>query len=198
MMVGFNRRFSPAAMTVKEIIQNRQNPIVVNYRVNAGYIPLDNWVHGEEGGGRIIGEACHMFDLFNFFAESEVESIDVSAISPKTEQVSPRGNFVATLKYTDGSVCTLIYTALGASEVAKEYIEIYCDGKTLIIDDFKELKIYGTRQKGWRGSQDKGHLRELEEFGRHLRESGPWLITLDELASSTKISFRVDEGVRAQ
>jgi predicted dehydrogenase len=115
MMVGFNRRFSPAAMTVKEIIQNRQNPIVVNYRVNAGYIPLDNWVHGEEGGGRIIGEACHMFDLFNFFAESEVESIDVSAISPKTEQVSPRGNFVATLKYTDGSVCTLIYTALGAS-----------------------------------------------------------------------------------
>jgi len=109
--VGFNRRFSPAAIRAKELIEQRTNPLIVVYRVNAGYIPLDNWVHGEEGGGRIIGEACHMFDLFNYFTGAEVESIEVSAISPATEHISSRDNFVATLKYTDGSVCTLIYTA---------------------------------------------------------------------------------------
>ena len=194
--VGFNRRFSPAAIKAKEIIGNRKNSLMVIYRVNAGYIPLDNWVHGEEGGGRIIGEACHMFDLFNYFVGADVESVDVSAISPATEHISFKDNFVATLKYTDGSVCTLIYTALGAAELPKEYIEIYCDGKTLIIDDFKELRVYGSKAKGWKGSQDKGHLRELEEFAQTVLKGGPWPISLDELVKATEISFLVDEEVK--
>ena len=194
--VGFNRRFSPAAIRAKELIEQRTNPLIVVYRVNAGYIPLDNWVHGEEGGGRIIGEACHMFDLFNYFTGAEVESIDVSAISPATEHISSRDNFVATLKYTDGSVCTLIYTALGAPEVPKEYIEIYCEGKTLVIDDFKELRVYGSKAKGWKGPQDKGHLRELEEFGQAVLNGNTWPIPLDELVRTTEISFLVDQEVR--
>jgi predicted dehydrogenase len=139
-----------------------------------------------------------MFDLFNFFAESEVGSTYVSAISPRTEHISSRDNFVATLKYTDGSVCTLIYTALVASEVPEEYIEIYCDGKTLIIDDFKELKIYRARQKGWKGSQDKSHLRDLKESSRTVRKGGAWLIPLNELVQDTKIIFKVDTMVRVQ
>lgn len=195
-MVGFNRRFSPAVIRVKELIKDRQNPIVINYRVNAGYVPLDHWVHGEEGGGRIIGEACHMFDLFNFFTESEVESIDVSAISPQTDHIASNDNFVATLKYADGSVCALTYTALGATEVPKEYIEIYCDGKTMIIDDFKELKVYGARQKGWKGAQDKGHLKELEEFASSTHGADSWPIPLNELVQATKISFVVNQGVK--
>lgn len=194
-MVGFNRRFSPAALRASELIKGRQNPIIVNYRVNAGYIPLDNWVHKEAGGGRIIGEACHMFDLFNFFTEAKVENIDASAISPATEHVSSRDNFVATLKYSDGSVCTLVYTALGASGLPKEYIEIYCDGKALVVDDFKELCIYDGKAKGWKGLQDKGHLKELEEFGRCIRNGGPWPISLAELTQATNISFAVDKMV---
>lgn len=194
--VGFNRRFSSAATRAKELIRHRANPLIMVYRVNAGYIPLDNWVHGKEGGGRIIGEACHMFDLFNYFVGAEVESVDVTAISPATERVSPRDNFVATMKYTDGSLCTLIYTALGAPEVAKEYIEIYCDGKTLVIDDFKELRVYGSKATGWKGSQDKGHLRELEEFRRSVRDGGGWTIPLDELVRATEVSFLVDAQVR--
>lgn len=194
--VGFNRRFSPAAIIAKELLKDRINPLIVVYRVNAGYISLNNWVHGEEGGGRIIGEACHMFDLFNYFTEAEAKSVDVNAISPATEHVSSRDNFIATLKYSDGSVCTLIYTALGSQALAKEYIEIYCDGKTLVIDDFKELRVYGSKAKGWKGPQDKGHLRELEEFGRTLSNGGVWLIPLDELIRATKISFLVDREVR--
>jgi len=194
LLVGFNRRFSPTAIRVKKLIQDRQNPIIVNYRVNAGYIPLDHWVHTDEGGGRIIGEACHMFDVFNFFTQSEVESIDVSAISPKTEHISARDNFIATLKYSDGSICSLTYTALGTREVGKEYIEVYCDNKTMIIDDFKGLKIYGVRQKGWRGAQDKGHMRELEEFAHSIREGDVWPISLDELIRATVISFAVEQG----
>lgn len=197
LMVGFNRRFSPAAVRVKGLIEGRQNPIIVNYRVNAGYIPPDHWVHGEEGGGRIIGEACHMFDLFNFFTSSEVESIDVNAISPATEHISSSDNFVTTIKYSDGSICSLTYTALGSGDVGKEYIEVYCDGKTMIIDDFKELKIYGARHKGWKGAQDKGHVSELEELARTIRESGALPISLDELIRATEISLLVDKEIDA-
>jgi len=196
LMVGFNRRFSPTAMRVKELIKDRQNPIIVNYRVNAGYIPLDHWVHTEEGGGRIIGEACHMLDLFNFFTESEVESIDVSSISPKTEHISSKDNFVATLNYTDGSICTLIYTALGPAELPKEYIEVYCNGKAFVIADFKELRVYGSKAKGWKGNQDKGHLQELKEFGQAVRDAGSWPISLDELVRATEISILVNQEVR--
>lgn len=187
--VGFNRRFSPAAARVKEIIRYRVNPLVIVYRVNAGYIPVDNWIHGEEGGGRIIGEACHMVDLFNYFIGAKVESIEASAISPKTEHILGNDNFVATLKYADGSICALIYTSLGANEVAKEYIEIYWDGKTLVIDDFKELRIYGQKTKGWAGLQDKGHLQELKEFGRSISAGNVWPIPLEELVQATIATF---------
>lgn len=193
--VGFNRRFSPAARMSREIVRFRINPLTVIYSVNAGFIPPENWVHGEEGGGRIVGEACHMFDIFNYLTGSEIASFDVSAISPATENISARDNFAATLKYADGSVCTLIYTALGAPELPKERIEIYCDNRTLVIDDFKELSVYGGKGGGWKGPQDKGHMKALESFGRSIcNREGP-IIPLEELVRATEISFLVDREV---
>ena len=113
LMVGFNRRFSPFAARAKKITVERINPLIITYRMNAGFISPDHWVHSEEGGGRIIGEACHIYDLFNFLTNSEAETVDVSAISPKTEHISPRDNFTTTIRYSDGSICNLIYTSLG-------------------------------------------------------------------------------------
>lgn len=192
-MVGFNRRFSPCARKAKEIISKHRNPIIINYRVNAGYIPLDHWVHTEEGGGRIIGEACHMFDLFNYFTDSAVEKIDVNAVSPKTKNFSPNDNFTATLKYNDGSICTLTYTALGSKELNKEKIEIYFDGKVLIIHDFRNLEIYGSKVKGIESRKiEKGHLEELNEFAKCVRGESALPVPLEQLISATEISFAVD------
>ena len=64
LLTGFNRRFSPAATGILGALQGRTTPMIVNYRMNAGYIAPDHWVHGAEGGGRNIGEACHIYDLF--------------------------------------------------------------------------------------------------------------------------------------
>jgi predicted dehydrogenase/threonine dehydrogenase-like Zn-dependent dehydrogenase len=195
--VGFNRRFSPCAVRAKEVISARQNPIIVNYRVNAGYIPPDHWAHGEEGGGRIIGEACHMFDLFNYFTDSPFEGVTASAITPATSHIFPSDNFTATLKYGDGSISTLTYTSLGASEAGKEYIEIYADGKTLIIDDFKTLRLFGSKAKGISsGAIDKGHSQELIEFARCIKGQSGWPIPLEQLSSATMISFSVDDMLR--
>lgn len=99
------------------------------------------------------------------------------------------------MKYADGSVCALIYTALGTAEVPKMYIEIYYDNKTLIIDDFKELRVYGSKAKGWRGPQDKGHLQQLREYGKAVRNGDSWPIPLEELVRATEASFLVDRQV---
>ena len=114
LMTGFNRRFSPAIARARELLAGRTTPIVADYRMNAGYIPLDHWVHGPEGGGRNIGEACHVYDVFDsLVGGAEVEAVSAQSIRPDGTRLAANDNFVATIRYADGSVCTLTYTALG-------------------------------------------------------------------------------------
>lgn len=190
-MVGFNRRFSPAARRAKELLAGHHGPLMVLYRVNAGYIPLDHWVHTEEGGGRIRGEACHMFDLFQYMVEpAGVVEVVSGSVTPGVEHFSASDNVSVLVKYDDGSMATLFYTAMGDSGPGKERVEIYADRKVLLIDDFRELRVYGTSAQGWKSAvQDKGHVEELRAFARHVRgESGP-PIALEKMAETTEVGF---------
>jgi len=188
-MVGFNRRFSPAARRAREILEGHQSPLMILYRVNAGYLPPDHWTQTEEGGGRIIGEACHMFDLFQYLVSpARVAEVTSTAIASQAEHLSAGDNVVATVQYDDGSVATLLYTALGASDLPKEYVEIYADGKVLVIDDYRALRVHGAPVKGWRSqAQDKGHLEELSAFAKHVHGEGGPPIPLESLVKVTEV-----------
>lgn len=191
--VGFNRRFSPAAREIRKIVKERVNPLIVNYRMNAGFVPKDHWVNTKEGGGRNIGEACHIYDLFSYFTGSEVKAVSASSISPGTEKYLRNDNFVATVEYADGSVCNLIYTALGAKEVPKEQLEIYMDGRIISLNDYRELRITGPggRIVHFKG-QDKGHFSQLEKFGERLKAGGEYIIPLRQLVQTTEVSLNVE------
>lgn len=192
-MVGFNRRFSKYAVEAKKHIDKRINPMIINYRMNAGFIPLDNWVHTEEGGGRIIGEGCHIVDLFNFFTGSEVDSVFVNKISPNNQAISNKDNIIASIKYKDGSICTLTYTAIGSKEYAKEYCEIFFDGKTIVIDDYKKITGYGVNVvKLDSATSQKGQLEELVEFEKSIRSGAKYAIPIEQLEQTTKLSFIID------
>lgn len=194
-MVGFNRRFSKYAREIKRHISERVNPMIITYQMNAGYIPLDHWVHTKEGGGRIIGEACHIFDLFTYFIEAKVESISVDRITPKTEHFSGQDNAVITLKYKDGSVCTLIYTALGNNHYPKEFCQMYYDGKIIIIDDYKKLRGYGLKLKEITSkNSQKGQYEELIEFAKYVKGEVLAPIPLWQMIQATELSFHM-EGV---
>ena len=194
LLTGFNRRFSPFAQRAKELIENRTNPIIINYRMNAGYIPLDHWLHTEEGGGRNLGEACHIYDLFTFFTNSKVISIQSRSLAPETDHYSSRDNFIATLGFDDGSVATLTYTALGSNEFPKEQMEIFSDGKVLMLDDYKQLRVHGSNSKGVTSKlTDKGHKRELEAFAETLKKGGEWPIPLWQQLQATEIALEVEE-----
>jgi predicted dehydrogenase/threonine dehydrogenase-like Zn-dependent dehydrogenase len=192
LMVGFNRRFSPYVKEIKEKITNRINPMIINYRMNAGYIPTDHWVHTEEGGGRNIGEACHIYDLFNFFTDAEVTSIEASSIAPKTEQYGCNDNFVATIEYKDGSVCTLTYTALGSEDYPKETMDIYVDNTIFHLTDYKRLRVFGNKSnkiktKGY----DKGHFETIKAFHTAI-QNGQEGVPFWQMVQATEIALRIE------
>lgn len=189
--VGFNRRYSPAAQQLGAALASRKNPIMVNYRVNAGFLPLDHWTQTSEGGGRIIGEACHMIDLFRYFiGSSRIAEINVMPIRSFGSAFSAADNVVTSLLYEDGSVCNLLYTALGNPGLSKEYIEVFFDGKTAIIDDFRGVHFYGGSAKSTKTThQDKGHVTELVAFAEAMEHQGGSPIAIDDLYETTQASF---------
>jgi predicted dehydrogenase/NADPH:quinone reductase-like Zn-dependent oxidoreductase len=197
LMTGFNRRFSPAAAHARAALAGRTTPLVADYRMNAGYIPLDHWVHGPEGGGRNIGEACHVYDLFDsLVGGAEVRSVVARSIAPHSDRLARNDNFTATISYDDGSLCTLTYTALGNAHHPKERLEVFCDNTVLALDDYKSLSVAG-RGDGWRGvTQNKGHHEELEALASALRTGGPWPIALDEQLRAMRIAFAVEDQIR--
>jgi predicted dehydrogenase len=199
LLTGFNRRFSKYAREIKRWTDHRTNPMIINYRMNAGYIPLNHWVHTEEGGGRNIGEACHLYDLFTYLTGAKVKDVAVQTIRPKTGHYSHKDNFTALLSFEDGSTASLTYTSLGDKEYPKERMEVFFDGKVIFLDDYKELKASGIKVKTMEtATPDKGQLEELEAFGRVIREGGEWPIPWWQQVQNTEISFRVESFLSAQ
>ena len=200
LMVGFNRRFSPALQMLKERISGRRSPLMIQYRLNAGYLPLDHWVHGPQGGGRNVGEACHMYDVFRFLAGAPAQSIDAAAIDPRDLPYARSDNFAATITYGDGSVASLVYTALGPkSGLGKEHITVFCDGEAFIVDDFKKLTKAGDGSVLWQsGEADKGHFEELSRFGDAIATSGAAPIPFEELVETSAVALSIEDLIHGR
>ena len=194
-MVGYNRRFSQYAVEAKEKIRNRTNPLIISYRMNAGFIPKDSWIQGEEGGGRIIGEGCHIIDLFNYFTDARITQVFTNRISAATDQVTPQDNCVISLKYEDGSICTLTYTGQGSKDYGKEFCEIFCDGKTITIDDYKSMGGYGVNVKDIHtANSEKGQYEELAALQDAIINGDGYPIPLWQLEQTAKVSIMAQNG----
>ncbi|MDP3812623.1 MAG: bi-domain-containing oxidoreductase [Hydrogenophaga sp.] len=193
LLTGFNRRFSPYAQRIASLVQKRSNPMLINYRMNAGYIPLDHWVHGPEGGGRNRGEACHIYDLFTFLTGSQVKSVQAMALAPTTDYYSSTDNFVATMGFEDGSVASLTYTALGNVEFPKETMEVFVDGMVISLDDYRTLTVTGGRAKPLETrTSNKGQKEELQAFAAAIRGQAEWPIPLWQQLQATRIAVDVE------
>lgn len=195
LMTGFNRRFAPLVHTLKQKLKLRTTPLMAHYRVNAGYIDPKHWVHGPEGGGRNLGEACHFYDLFNYLVGNKPTEINATGID-SVPPYGPQDNFTVTLKYQDGSLCELFYTALGNRKHPKEHLEIYAGNTVYILDDYKSLTIVGSRTEQQKNRlQDKGHANEITEFIQGIR-TGVWPIPLAEQLLATRIALMVEREIR--
>ena len=194
LMVGFNRRFSPHARAVQAAFRDRGTPMVVNYRVNADVIPPESWLHDpEEGGGRIIGEGCHFVDFCTALIGSDPVAVMANSIVSDSRDVVAHDSAVITVQYTDGSLATIQYLALGHRSLAKERCEVFADGRSAVIDDFRTTRFYGGG-RSMHGKQAKGFAEEIDAFLTVCRDGGPWPISWSCIAATHRVCF----GSRAQ
>ena len=195
LMVGYNRRFSPHTLKVKELLAQRATPLCMTMTVNAGYIPSDHWLQDpDRGGGRIIGEACHFIDLLSFISGSLVTSVTARMLNGHVQ--TPDDKMTILLTFSDGSIGTVHYFANGSKSYPKEKLTVFNEGKVVEIDNFRVTRGYGfTGFKSFKTkSQDKGHANEIKAFIKGIADGKAPLISYDELCNSTRASFAAVES----
>jgi len=103
---------------------------------------------------------------------------------------------VISMSLSDGSVSSIVYAASGDSSVAKEQVEIFCDGSVATIDDFKSGALTRNRKTTKLGGrvQDKGHAAEIAAFVEGARAGGSSPISLESLAATTLASLAAVES----
>ena len=185
--VGFNRRFSPYAVKLKQLCGEGPKNIVAT--MNAGFIPPEMWVHDLEiGGGRIIGEACHFIDLCSFIAGSRIVSVCMNALGENPEENTDNGSIL--LKYENGSNAVINYFANGSKAYAKERIEVYAQQKVFVINNWRRLEGYGVKGFSKKsGRLDKGQKSMFALLNERIVHGGPALIPLDSIANTTRAAF---------
>jgi predicted dehydrogenase len=191
--VGFNRRFAPMGIQMCDFMSQAGEPLSVHYRVNAGPLPGDHWVHDpEQGGGRIIGEVCHFIDYLTFLIGALPEQVRAQGIPGGEGE-----NVHISARFPDGSVGTVDYLASGDKAFPKERVEAFGGGKVAVLDDFRGLELVsgGKKNRGSSG-QDKGHRAIWQAFTEAIREGGPAPIPYHELVGVSRTTFAVVESLR--
>jgi predicted dehydrogenase/threonine dehydrogenase-like Zn-dependent dehydrogenase len=187
--VGYNRRFSPFSVKAKKLIGNSNTPINIIATMNAGFIPPEIWVQDMQiGGGRIIGEACHLVDLMIYLTGSKVNSVSMNALGKVADENTD--NAIITLKFENGSLGVINYFSNGSKSYPKERVEIFSQGKTLILDNFRKLTGFGINGfSNMSGTIDKGHKAQFVALVKKIKEGGDPLIPFEELVNSAKTTF---------
>jgi predicted dehydrogenase len=200
LQVGYNRRFAPLARRLKAFLENVTEPMVVHYRVNAGFIAKDHWTQGpEEGGGRILGEVCHFVDFLAHLCGQPVVAVTAALMENAGRYAND--NLAATLRFADGSLGTISYCANGDRSFSKERIEVFAQGRVAVLDDFRCLKtVSNGKSKTTRlwGRTDKGHCDEWRAFRDAICTGGPPPIPIDELLNTSNATFALLRSLAEQ
>ena len=197
--VGFNRRFAPLARTAKAISDRIREPKTVVFRVNAGPLAADHWLRDPvEGGGRLRGEGVHFFDFLRFMIGADPVRVEANALDRGTAGLDP-DNVAATVSFADGSLGVMLYVSQGHTGLAKERVEIFGGGQSIVIDDFAALECHGVRgHKGERRrTVDKGHYELLAHFHAAVTGGRPLEITAEDGYWATWCAEQAQESLRA-
>jgi len=193
-MVGFNRRFSPLAVRVREAVAGL-GPILVTYRVNAGALPAGHWANDPgTGGGRLIGEGCHFFDLCSFLT-GDAAIVEVQARAAGRSR-GPAEDFVVQLSFGDGSVAQILYTAKGDPRLGKERVEVHAGGVSAIIEDYRAGSIHRGGKTTKLTQAGKGHAEEVQALLSAVRSGGPPPIALPVLLAVTRATFEAQRQLQ--
>ena len=196
--VGFNRRFSPHLQKVKQSLGQNGEAINIIATMNAGFIPKEHWVHDlESGGGRIIGEACHLIDVCVFLSGALVESVCMNNLGESSDLVTDNASIL--LKFQNGSNAVINYFSNGSKKYCKERLEVYSQERTWIVDNYQQTNAFGV--KGFRTlktKMNKGHKNQFHELIQRTQNGGEPLIPINEIFNVTKATFAAIESMKTR
>lgn len=198
LMLGFNRRFAPQVVKIKQLLASVAEPKSFVMTVNAGAIPADHWTQDKAvGGGRIVGEGCHFIDLLRHLAGAPIVSHSAVAMGRHPAVEISDDKATITLQFADGSFGTVHYLANGDKGFPKERLEVFCAGRVLQLDNFRKLRAWGW--KGFRKmnlwSQDKGQAACAKAFVDAVRNGEPCPIPLDEVLEVSRVSIEAQQAL---
>ncbi|AXE61708.1 bi-domain-containing oxidoreductase [Candidatus Thioglobus sp. NP1] len=201
LMVGFNRRFAPHIIKIKELMSNHQSPKSILMTVNAGPIPAEHWVQDiHVGGGRIVGEGCHFIDLMRHLVGHSIVDFTATMMGNASGVEVREDKASITLTFADGSFGTILYLANGGSAFPKERIEVFCDNAVLQMDNYRVLNGYG-----WPGfkkmklfKQDKGQKACVQSFVSSIIDGKEVPIPYEETIESSRVSIEVANALRGE
>jgi len=191
--VGYNRRFSTHARAIRGAFAARAGPMAIQYTVAAGPPPRDSWiVDPAAGGGRIVGEACHMVDLCAYLVGAPPASVFARALGrdPETDDST-----LLVLGFADGSTATIAYLANTSTDLPKERFEVSADGRTATCDNFRESRLPDGR-KVKTLNQDKGQAEAVKAVIEAVRAGAPSPFGLAELLATSRATLRASEAAR--
>ncbi len=196
LMVGFNRRFAPLTVRLKQFLDQVHEPLALHYRVNAGFLAVDHWLNDpQQGGGRIVGEVCHFVDLLHFLARSSVVEVETRSLANAGKYSND--NVLCSLRFANGTLATIHYLANGDKSFSKERIEVFGGGCTAVLEDFRRLELVRSgKRRVFRSMlhQDKGHRAEWEAFLHAIRSGRASPTPLQEIVHTMQTTFALENS----
>lgn len=196
-MTGFNRRFAPATIKLKELLGGISGPKALSYHVFAGPLAPDHWYANlEESGGRVLGEACHFFDFACHVLEAKPVRITAQPIGCARDRRPFPDGFAAQTEFDDGSSFQLIYSAEGDFAFPKETFRVFAAGLVAECEDFRRLSTFRNRRETVKRFGSKGHAEEMEAWLKFLRNGAPHPLPYASARQSMLLTFGCLDAIR--
>jgi predicted dehydrogenase/threonine dehydrogenase-like Zn-dependent dehydrogenase len=194
--VGFNRRFSPHIEKIKDSIGSNIYPLNINATMNAGFIPKDHWTQDlKSGGGRIVGEACHLIDLCVFLTGSFVSYVCMNSLGNGTDLSTDNASLL--LKFENGSNAVINYFSNGSKKYSKERVEIFSQNQTWVMDNFRITEAFNVKGfKKFKTRINKGHEKQFKKYIERIKKGQGPLIPFKEILNVSKTSFAAIESLK--
>jgi len=135
LVVGFNRRCSEAMLETKKLFKEvRSGAVNILYRIATDVMDYPDFYAFDlsQGGGHLMHEGVHIFDLITWFVESEPIRIYCQGSLQSDDNV--------TITYADGAVASVLLSRNGGKCYPKEAMEIFTGRSTIVMDQFFEVR----------------------------------------------------------
>ncbi len=199
-MVGYNRRFAPLGVQLRQTFANHAQPLAVTYRMNAGFRAPNHWMHDVEvGGGLILGEAVHFIDFIQFLVGAAPKRVFTQSVHSTTGDVIDADSVMINIQYADGSIGVVNYLSGGDKSFGRERIEVYADNTIAVLEDWRSLVVSKSGKRHKYGSaikQDKGFNPEVETFLTAIKKGESLPVPFNEVVTGMRTALAAVESLR--